>query len=93
MSPGSSQVNALLSSLEIDNDIRAPGPAFKRYQELEKYWHETHGMRPGPNPADGWVAEFAQHPVGHGDPSTWVQSFEQEHGANGWASEFEHVRR
>lgn len=83
------QVNALLSSLEIDNDIRAPGPAFKRYQELEKYFHETHGTRPGPNPADGWVAEFAQHPVGHGDPSTWVQSFEQEHGSNGWASEFE----
>lgn len=84
------QVNALLSSLEIDNGNRVPGPAFKRYQELQKYWNESQGMRPGPNPADGWVAEFAQHPVGHGDPSTWVQSFEQEHGANGWASEFEH---
>ncbi|KAL3503705.1 hypothetical protein ACH5RR_038154 [Cinchona calisaya] len=84
------QVNALLSSLEIDNDIRARGPVPGRFRELEEYWNESQGMRHGPNPADGWVAEFAQHPIGHRDPSTWVQSFEQEHGANGWASEFEH---
>lgn len=87
-----SQVNALLSSLEIDSDIRARGPVPGRLRELEEYWNESQSMRPVPNPADGWVTEFAQHPIGHGDPNTWVQSFEKEHGANGWASEFEHVR-
>lgn len=85
-----SQVNALLSSLEIDNDIRASGPVPGRFRELEGYWNESQVMKVGPLPADGWVAEFTQHPIGHGDPSTWVQSFEREHGANGWASEFDH---
>ncbi|CAI9088096.1 OLC1v1022335C2 [Oldenlandia corymbosa var. corymbosa] len=85
------QVNALLSSLEIDNDVRARGPMHGRYRELEEYWNESQSMRPPiPNAADGWVTEFAHHhPVGLSDPGNWVQSFEQEHGTNGWASEFE----
>lgn len=87
------QVNALLSSLDIDNDIRARGPVPGRFPELEEYWNESQGMRPPSNGADGWVSEFAQQRVPHDDPSMWVQSFERQHGANGWASEFEHVRK
>ncbi|KAI5674604.1 hypothetical protein M9H77_14968 [Catharanthus roseus] len=84
------QVNALLSSLEIDGDTRARGPVPGRFRELEEYWNESQAMKPVPHPADGWVSEFTQYPIGRGDPSSWVRSFEQEHGANGWASEFEH---
>ncbi|KAG2275025.1 hypothetical protein Bca52824_057580 [Brassica carinata] len=66
-----SQVNALLSSLEIDDVIQA--------RALTK---------PGLHPADGWAAEFNQHGMDHGGPDGWVQSFEQQHGVNGWATEF-----
>ncbi|KAI8001911.1 Peroxisome biogenesis protein 5 [Camellia lanceoleosa] len=59
--------------------------------QLGEYWNESQGMlKPGPLPADGWVAEYAQHRVQHGDPNAWAQLFERQHGANGWASEFEH---
>ncbi|KAH0778154.1 hypothetical protein KY290_004581 [Solanum tuberosum] len=84
------QVNALLSSLEIDNHVRARGPVPGRYPELEEYWNESLAMKPVPHVADGWISEFAQNRVGHADPNAWAQSFEQQHGANGWASEFEH---
>ncbi|XP_031257553.1 peroxisome biogenesis protein 5 isoform X2 [Pistacia vera] len=84
------QVNALLSSLEIDGDARAKGPLPGRFRELEEYWNESQGMlKPGPHAADGWVAEYGQHRAAHGDPNAWAHSFEQQHGANGWASEFE----
>ncbi|KAH6768159.1 peroxin 5 [Perilla frutescens var. frutescens] len=84
------QVNALLSSLDIDNDIRARGPVPGRYPELEEYWNESQSMKPWSGGADGWVSEFAQQRVPRDDPNMWVQSFERQHGANGWASEFEH---
>ncbi|KAK3013345.1 hypothetical protein RJ639_008338 [Escallonia herrerae] len=84
------QVNALLSSLDIDNDIRDAGPLPGRFRELEEYWNDSQVMKPGPHAADGWISEFAQHRVGHGNPNAWAHSFEQQHGANGWASEFEH---
>ncbi|GFZ12650.1 peroxin 5 [Actinidia rufa] len=85
------QVNALLSSLDIDSDIQARGPLRGRFRELEGYWNESQGMlKPGPHAADGWVNEFTQHRVQHGDPNAWAHSFELQHGANGWASEFEH---
>ncbi|KAJ0102710.1 hypothetical protein Patl1_03662 [Pistacia atlantica] len=84
------QVNALLSSLEIDGDARAKGPLPGRFRELEEYWNESQGMlKPGPHAADGWVAEYGRHRAAHGDPNAWAHSFEQQHGANGWASEFE----
>ncbi|XP_052207831.1 peroxisome biogenesis protein 5 isoform X2 [Diospyros lotus] len=85
------QVNALLSSLDIDNNMRARGPLPGRFHELEEYWGESQGMlKPVPHAADGWVDEFVQQRVNHGDPNSWAQSFERQHGANGWASEFEH---
>lgn len=84
------QVNALLSSLDIDSDIRARGPMPGRYPELEEYWNESQGMQPRPDGADGWVSEFTQQRVPRDDPNMWVQSFERQHGTNGWASEFEH---
>ncbi|XP_057474049.1 peroxisome biogenesis protein 5-like isoform X2 [Actinidia eriantha] len=85
------QVNALLSSLDIDSDIQARGPLRGRFRELEGYWNESQGMlKPGPHAADGWVDEYTQHRVQHGDPNAWAHSFELQHGANGWASEFEH---
>lgn len=87
------QVNALLSSLEIENDVRAKGPLPGRFRELEDYWNESQGvLKPGPHAAEGWVSEFSQHRGELGDPEAWAHSFEQQHGPNGWASEFEQVR-
>ncbi|KAG8386585.1 hypothetical protein BUALT_Bualt03G0163600 [Buddleja alternifolia] len=86
-----SQVNALLSSLDIDsNNIRARSPIPGRYPELEEYWNESQGLKPGRRGPDGWVSEFTQHRAAHDDPNLWAQSFERQHGASGWASEFEH---
>ncbi|XP_011000400.1 PREDICTED: peroxisome biogenesis protein 5 [Populus euphratica] len=88
------QVNALLSSLDIDGDVRAKGPLAGRFRELEDYWNESQGaLRPRPPQSDGWVAEFSQHRIDHGDPNAWAHSFEQQHGANSWASEFEQEQR
>ncbi|KAL6975107.1 Peroxisomal membrane signal receptor PTS1 [Sarracenia purpurea var. burkii] len=85
------QVHALLSSLDIDNDVQARGRLPGRFRELEDYWNESQGMlKPGPHAADGWVAEYKQHRLELGDPDAWGHSFEMQHGANGWASEFEH---
>ncbi|XP_071692976.1 peroxisome biogenesis protein 5-like isoform X2 [Rutidosis leptorrhynchoides] len=86
------QVNALLSSLEIDNQGLTRGRMPGRYPELEQYWGESQAMVHGPHGADGWADEFsqAQHRLGQGDPNSWALSFERQHGAGGWASEFEH---
>ncbi|KAF8099138.1 hypothetical protein N665_0251s0059 [Sinapis alba] len=85
-----SQVNALLSSLEIDDSIQARGHIPGRFRELDDYWNESQAVtKPGLHPADSWAAEFNQHGMGHGGPDGWVQSFEQQHGVNGWATEFE----
>ena len=87
------QVNALLCSLDIDGNAQAKGPLPGRHRELEDYWNESQGiLKPGPPAADGWVAEFNQQRMEHGDGDAWAHSYEQQHGANGWASEFEKVR-
>ncbi|OVA13117.1 Tetratricopeptide repeat-containing domain [Macleaya cordata] len=85
------QVNALLHSLEIDNDLRAKGPLPGRVRELEEYWNESQGTlrAVAPHAADGWAAEYNQQLVSRGDPESWANSFEQQHGSNGWASEFQ----
>ncbi|KAG5376099.1 hypothetical protein IGI04_040695 [Brassica rapa subsp. trilocularis] len=85
-----SLVNALLSSLEIDDGIQARGHIPGRFRELDNFWNESQAVtKPGLHPADGWAAEFNQHGMDHGGPDGWVQSFEQQHGVNGWATEFE----
>ncbi|XP_038684471.1 peroxisome biogenesis protein 5-like [Tripterygium wilfordii] len=84
------QVNALLLSLDIDNDVQGKRPLPGRFRELEDYWNESQGvLRHGPHAADGWVAEFSQQRAEPSNPDAWAHSFEQQHGANGWVSEFE----
>ncbi|XP_078437572.1 peroxin 5 [Wolffia australiana] len=86
-----SQVNALLHSLDIDGDERVRGPLPGRMPEFEEYWTESQVSRPGMAPgADSWITEFSQHRHEHSDPEAWANSFEKIHGANGWASEFDH---
>ncbi|XP_021735517.1 peroxisome biogenesis protein 5-like [Chenopodium quinoa] len=82
------QVDALLCSLDIDNDIQLKGPLPGRVRELEEYWNESQGVRAPV--ADGWVAEYRQNKPELFNPNGWANLFEQEHGPNGWASEFEH---
>ncbi|KAI4307518.1 hypothetical protein L6164_030696 [Bauhinia variegata] len=84
------QVNALLCSLDIDNNASAKGYVPGRFRELEDYWNESQGsLKPGDRAADGWIAEYGQYWEKPDDPSAWVHSFEQQHGINGWVSEFE----
>ncbi|XP_077237454.1 peroxisome biogenesis protein 5-like isoform X2 [Tasmannia lanceolata] len=59
------QINALLHSLDIHNDIRIKGPL-----------------------QDKWATEYRQHQL-HGNPEPWADLFEQQHGTNGQASQFE----
>ncbi|KAL9666686.1 hypothetical protein QQ045_001022 [Rhodiola kirilowii] len=82
------QVNALLSSLDIDNNMRMKGPIRGRFQELDEYWNESQGSLNRARPSDRWVSEFQQQRSVN-DPDAWAHAFEHQHGANGWASEFE----
>ncbi|CAN1248190.1 Peroxisome biogenesis protein 5 [Linum perenne] len=89
------QVNALLSTLDIDNEVRANAPLPSRFHELDNYWNESQGsIRPGPPDAsDGWVTEFSDNRIDHGDPNPWVHSFEQQHSNFGWVSEYQQDQR
>ncbi|TVU05272.1 hypothetical protein EJB05_48430 [Eragrostis curvula] len=81
------QVNTLLHSLDIDNQMR--GPMHGPYPEMEEYWKQSQSaLRSGPmhNAADNWVTEFGRQ---NNNPEDWAHSFEQQFGPNGWASEFE----
>lgn len=83
------QVNALLCSLDIDSEIQA-GPLPGKHWEMEKYWNESQGtLKDTVHPEGKWISEYRQHEAEHAHPNGWVHSFEQQHGANGWASEFE----
>ncbi|XP_038972790.1 peroxisome biogenesis protein 5-like [Phoenix dactylifera] len=86
----SAQVNALLHSLDIDGDRQIRGPMHDPFPELEEHWNKSQSaLKSGmPNSADRWVTEFNQQRE-HGDPEAWAYSFEELHGADGWASEFE----
>lgn len=87
-------MNALLTSLDIDSNGPAKGPIPARLRELEDYWNESQAIiKPGFHATDGWIAEYSQHRAEHGDPDAWAHSFERQHGANGWASEFEQARK
>lgn len=80
--------------MDIDGDIQAKGPLPGRFRELEEYWNESQeSLKRGAHAADEWVAEFNQQRMEHGDTDAWAHSFEQQHGAIGWASEFEQVRK
>ncbi|KAL9230623.1 hypothetical protein vseg_005951 [Gypsophila vaccaria] len=88
------QVDALLSSLDIDKDIQFKGPLPGRVRELEQYWNESQRMlAPAAPAADGWITEYNQLSAEQFNPNSWVSSFEKEHGPRGWASEFEHSQR
>ncbi|KAG2310699.1 hypothetical protein Bca52824_022256 [Brassica carinata] len=77
----------------IDDGIQARGHIPGRFRELDDYWNESQAvMKPGLHPADSWANDFNQHGMDHGGPDSWVQSFEQQHGVNGWATEFEQVQ-
>ncbi|PNY06575.1 peroxisome biogenesis protein 5-like [Trifolium pratense] len=85
------QVNALLSSLDIDSNVRGKGPMPERFRELDDYWNESQGNQiHGAHAADGWISEFSQNRERYDNPDAWANSFEQQHGVNGWVSEFEH---
>ncbi|XP_058114442.1 peroxisome biogenesis protein 5 [Magnolia sinica] len=85
------QVNALLHSLDIDNDLRMKGHLPGRFPELEEYWTESQGASRSvaTRVADRWVGEYNSMQGAHGNPESWADSFERQHGANGWASEFD----
>lgn len=86
-------MNALLCSLDIDSSVRGKGPMPERFRELDDYWNESQGNpRHDAHAADGWITEYSQNRERHDNPDAWANSFEQQYGVNGWASEFEHVR-
>lgn len=87
------QVDALLYSLDIDKDIQIKRPLPGMVREMEEYWNEAQSsLVPVAPSADGWAAEFRQrqYKAEHLAPNGWVNSFEQDYGSGGWASEFEH---
>ncbi|CAN6450566.1 unnamed protein product [Victoria cruziana] len=85
-----SQVAALLHSLDIDNDLQTKGHQRGRFPELEEYWTESQGASNfgTAHAADNWVTEFNQS-RSHGEPDSWADAFEKQHGVNSWASQFE----
>ncbi|XP_054797056.1 peroxisome biogenesis protein 5 isoform X2 [Prosopis cineraria] len=84
------QLNALLCSLDIETNARDKGHVPGRFRELEDYWNESQGnLPPGAHVADGWINEYHQQREFHANPDAWAHSFEQQHGVNGWVSEFE----
>ncbi|XP_068642693.1 peroxisome biogenesis protein 5-like [Aristolochia californica] len=84
------QVKALLHSLDIDSNFQMKGHLRGKSPENEEYWNETQGaVQPAaPHAVDHWITEYNQHGP-HENADSWAEAFQQQHGANGWASEFE----
>ena len=54
------QVNALLSSLDIDINGLTKGPIPARLRVLEDYWNKSQAIiKQGFHATDGWVAEYS----------------------------------
>ncbi|GAB2214989.1 hypothetical protein Droror1_Dr00019359 [Drosera rotundifolia] len=87
------QVDALLSSLDIIDNLQGKGFLPGSHSELEDYWNESQGKFAALPPVDGWVAEFGQYRQEPTNLDMRAQSFEQQRGHGSWASEFEHVSR
>ncbi|KAL5057563.1 hypothetical protein RYX36_029167 [Vicia faba] len=78
------QVNALLSSLDIDSNVRGKRPMPERFRELDGYWNESQGnVIQGAHASDGWISEFSQNRERYDNPDAWANSFKQQHGVNG----------
>lgn len=85
------QVNALLQSLDIDNNLKFREPMGGRHPEMEGYWNEVIGARPGGRPLpDQWAEDFHQH---HRipEPGGWAQEFEAQHNGESWGDQFGEV--
>ncbi|KAL2607658.1 hypothetical protein R1flu_026231 [Riccia fluitans] len=82
------RVNALLHSLDIDNSLRFREPMGGRHPELEGYWNEAIGPRPGGGPLpDTWAEDFHQHYKGS-EPGGWAQEFQAQHSTDSWVDQF-----
>ncbi|BBN18341.1 peroxin-5 [Marchantia polymorpha subsp. ruderalis] len=82
------RVNALLQSLDIDNNLKFREPMGGRHPEMEGYWNEVIGARPGGRPLpDQWAEDFHQH---HRipEPGGWAQEFEAQHNGESWGDQF-----
>lgn len=76
--------------MNIVNDIQSK--SLNRYPELEKIWNESHDTPhyQAPHSVSGWVSEFYQSKP-HEKLASWADSFQQDHGVNVWATEFEQI--
>ncbi|XP_057831950.1 peroxisome biogenesis protein 5 [Cryptomeria japonica] len=93
------QINSLLHSLDIENDLRGWPPQAGRFSELEEYWnesqvtgynsmHKTFGSKfDASHPADNWVAEYSQRNMSE-NAGSWAEEFQQNRGVDAWADQF-----
>jgi hypothetical protein len=85
------QVNALLQSLDIDNDLRFQGPMGGRHSMLQGYWNESQMIPAKPTGADQWGEEFGQQYGPPLRPGDWAQEFHTHHNVDAWVDQFGEV--